>query len=140
MPGSCRGQVPTQHSMPRAKLSFEKQPPCQLPERQRHRRCSHIPRLIRQLRGQSCGQGPGPAHTQGQDREHHNGIGSNQQPRAQTAVAQWLSLEKWESFVGGVVSLYRQQRSFLLSMSISGVTSGMELGAALWKGGQKGTS
>lgn len=83
--------------------------------------------------------GQGSAHIQGQTPEHHNGRGSNQQPQAQTAVAQWLSLEKWETFVEGVMSLCRQQGSFLLSMPISGVTSGMELGAALWKGGQKGT-
>lgn len=49
--------------------------------------------------------------------------------RAQPAVAQ---LEKRES-------LCKQQCSFLLSMPISGTTSGTDLGAVLWKGGQKGT-
>lgn len=84
-------------------------------------------------------QGRGPAHSQGQTREHCNGRGSNQRPRAQPAAAQQLSLAKRESLVEGVTSPHRQQCSFLLSMPISGVTSGTELGAVLWNGGQKGT-
>lgn len=66
MPGSCRGHAPTQHLVLQAKLSFEMQPPCQLPKRQQHRRCSRIPRLIRQFRGRSYGQHPprGPGQLQ----------------------------------------------------------------------------
>lgn len=50
-------------------------------------------------------QGRGPAHSQGQTREHCHRRGSNQRSRAQPAVVQWLSLEKWENFVEGVTSL-----------------------------------
>lgn len=46
-------------------------------------------------------QGRGPAHSQGQTREHCNGRGSNQRPGAQPAVAQRFSLEERESLVEG---------------------------------------